>query len=635
MIYRFFLLGLLACAMMVGAFAADHPRILVGAGDVPALREKITREPWKSMYERMVADAELGQYDSFKAGDPWGEATNAFRCASLYMLTGDDAWAKKARGYVELRINDTTTGGKGKGNGWATGIFGLSQSFYGKNVAMAYDLCYGAPSWDADFSAKVSKKLLEEANFMMANGGSGYPNNNASNWVGIRYSSTGLCYMATDETLPADALKNVTWRVIRYVQENNGSNAKTSGWSIEGLGYTGYPWGHVGPYFIGLTRMDPKNDVLKLASVQMACWSLYPSMIHAQGSTIHPDFGDDNPGMTGDGCFGMAFRLAPAALQPGIKYWYDRTVGIKGTKDYDQGRGGTIYSILYYPDKLEEKNPLTIPEWRAAMADTGGIGMFLFRNNYNDKNDIEAQLYLKLMGNKGHNGPDALSFRIIGMDNPWAVGGGRYGGAKIAGSDCYQHSMNTLYPSDPDGALKTNGNSGKVEGTPEIIENGGGDLVAHIDVNNVGVKDHTRRFIAEYGKEIGCEAAYIICDTSTDGKFWQLATYEPNVITTVDNTFTITAPDGATMQGTVLYAAGGPRFKTGTRPRGTDFIKAKNNGFITLQSDDGGYVVVLTIAKKGHAHPAISATGTWGATPDGTVKVGNFTVTIKGDVVTR
>ena len=125
---------------------------------------------------------------------------------------------------------------------------------------------------------------------------------------------------------------------------------------------------------------------------------------------------------------------------------------------------------------------------------------------------------------------------------------------------------------------------------------------------------------------------YVICDTSDDGKFWQLCTLEPNRIATQANTFAITGPTGGSMKGTVLYPAK-PTFATGTRIRGSDAGKFKNNNFVHHQSEDGCHLVVLTVAKKGQPHPPVSATGTWGKTPNGTVVVGRFAVTIKGDEV--
>ena len=116
--------------------------------------------------------------------------------------------------------------------------------------------------------------------------------------------------------------------------------------------------------------------------------------------------------------------------------------------------------------------------------------------------------------------------------------------------------------------------------------------------------------------------------------FWQLCTLEQNpVIVTGEHTFLITGPTGSTLQGTILYSAGSPRLRTGKRLRGSEVGVYKNNNFIHFLSDDGCYLVVLTIAEKGRRHPEVSATGAWGPDPRGLVKVGRLQVLFDGDSV--
>jgi hypothetical protein len=155
---------------------------------------------------------------------------------------------------------------------------------------------------------------------------------------------------------------------------------------------------------------------------------------------------------------GFAFAFCPPELHPGMKFWYDRTVGLRGDRTFDNARFGTIASILYYPGAaVPEKDPMTMPGWRALFLDPAGNGFFTWRNRYRDTGDLVAQVYVKRRGNRGHSGPDALSFRILGLDTLWAVGGGRYG-PKWNGQDAYLRSMNTLYPADPDSRLEISRN---------------------------------------------------------------------------------------------------------------------------------------------------------------------------------
>jgi len=47
----------LTVAMLATALAQDHPRLLFGREDVPALRERIKKEPHKSMADQLKAAA--------------------------------------------------------------------------------------------------------------------------------------------------------------------------------------------------------------------------------------------------------------------------------------------------------------------------------------------------------------------------------------------------------------------------------------------------------------------------------------------------------------------------------------------------------------------------------------------------
>lgn len=632
-------LGTLAVAAAVAftsfahaATPAEHPRLLISKSDIPALRKKIQQEPFKSMAARLKADADAGNWGAGPLQSDYDHIIAAHRHGFLYVLTGDDAHARTARKYVEKVVD---------GKDWARkNQKGLSLYITGLFTSLTYDHCYGAPSWDAAFSDKISKKLLQQADVIFTSGGSGQNNSPASNWQALRWSSAGLAYMATDETLAKPENINTAYgRVARYMRENVGADKNSRGWNIEGLGYNYYPMGNgVVPFAVAMQRKDPAKDLRKdIIGTRYTLWTCYAALVKAPTSLapnglIRPDFGDDNPGTNFEGTLGWSFWLSEPAITPGLKYWYDKTVGLEGNKTFDNSRFGTVSSILYYPADVTAKDPLSIPEWRNALLEIGGNGYITFRNAYKDNTDVVGQMYVKLRGNKGHSGPDALSFRKVGLDTIWAAGGGRYGPKNPkSGQDVYIASMNTVYPADPDSRLPTNGNAGKLLGTPIIHPDGSGHAVAHIAANNVGTKNHTRWFISSFAPETGAHAAFVIADTSDDGKFWQFATLETNKITPAKDGFTITTDTGATLKATVVYPPGPLTIKTGTRARGSDAFAIKNNNFALVEGKDGDYLVVVTLAKKGQQHPAVS--GSWSAEGKGQVKVGQWSATIDGENV--
>ncbi|MEI7766540.1 MAG: hypothetical protein WCJ97_03780 [Phycisphaerae bacterium] len=620
----------LSASLLVGlslaslAVAADHPRLLFSVKDMDALRMRVKQEPYATMVKTLNADLDKDNWGVGPATAGYDQIMSAHRYAFMYQLTKNDAFAKKARDLLTPYL---------EGRNWANPrTKGLTLFVNGAYAGLVYDYCYGAPSWDDAYAKTVSAKIKQMGDVVLKSGGAEQNNSPASNWQGLRYSTGGLMMLATDEATDATAVDGAYGRVIRYLNENLGNSSTSRGWNIEGLGYTFYPMGNgVAPFLIALKRHKPEVDFHKDApALKWTLWTTYASMVTTPTGLWRPDFGDDNPGTNGEGCYGFAFYFAPDEIKPALKFWYDRTIGIKGNRTYDAGRFGTVSSILFYPADLAEKDPMTVPAWREALADTGGVGYTVFRNHYKDNTDIVAQLYAKLRGNKGHGGPDALSFRIVGLDTIWGTGGGRYG-PKTNGQDTYWRSQNTLYPVDPDARLTDNANRGKYVGKPVLNADGGGGVVMNIAQNNVGTANHTRRFFADFSQS-GANAAFVISDTSDDGKFWQMATLETNKITTDKNSFTITTATGHTLKGTVLYPAT-TTFNVGTRLRGSDVGPIKNNNFVTCTSPDGDYLIVLTMAEKGKSHPVPTATGTWSDKPDGTVTVGKLKVTVKGDEI--
>lgn len=622
---------LLLGALLTTLPAADHPRLLFGAGELPLLRGRRAQEPYASMLNRMIAIAQ-------RSGTQWQQSESAMNCAFLYAITGEDAWALRAKGYVEQRLNDTV-------QPWAVSTKGLNLYFHGKAVAIAYDLCHDAPSWSS-FRSTVSKKLLAQAEFIYGNGGTEQNTNPASNWQANRYASAGLCYLATDESFAEANLTACFAKVNAYLASNMGTGSGNRGWNAEGRGYTTYPWGHIGPYAIAAKRL--RNQDIRAATpdaVDFALWTVYAGSARIVGATggqyaIHPDFGDDDPngGSIGEGCYGLAFRFCPPALHPGLVHWYDRLKGSNGDGTWDSFRGGTIYSYLFHPGTtVSPADPLGIPAWRGAFADTVGNGMFVFRNRYQTADDLISEVYVKLRGDRGHNGPDALGFRIVGHDTIWATGGGRYGTRDAMNVDPYWRSQNSLYAVDPStGAFSVNGNSGTIVGTPAQHAQGGGTMVASIATSNVGVSNHTRRFLADHTAS-GADGAWVISDTSDNGRFWQLCTLEVNTIVTAGNTFTISAPNGATLRGTVLHPAA-PKFTVGIRARGSAAgwhgKTYANNRFVSFESQDGDHLVVLTAVPAGRAHPAVATTAGSGAATGRILSIGSLQVQISGDAIT-
>jgi hypothetical protein len=634
----FLFLSCVICLAVTSLNAAGtHPRLMFQQHEVPALRDKVQHEPWSLMYQALQDDL----WKDSQARNPidWTASNRDLlwpgqRAAFLYVISGDDTYAAICREVCRRAMDDPLWG--------LASTKGLTLYDFAYRVALMYDWCYNAPSWDTAFREEVSLKLREMADLIVDNGGTEQNKSPASNWQGIRGAAAAWTYLAIDD--PYDSVRfEAAWnRVATYLRENLGTSADGRGWNIEGLGYTYYPMGDfIGAYGYAQWRNDPTRDLRTVTpAAPWNFWTVYATAVHMPGQNvaIHPDWGDDNAAAIFSGTLGQAFWWMPETFHPAMLYTYDNLVGPEGDLTWDKSRAGTIWSILFHPGwEQTQLDPFLLPSWQDGYIETGGNGYITWRNDTDGIEDIIAQTYTKLRGNMGHSGPDGLGFRIIGLDNAWAVGGGRYG-PQINGQHAYYHSMNSLYPVEPGSTLTISGDSGSFVGDPVVTPDGSGHAVMQMARSNLNVHDWTRRFAADYSGRGGAEAVFIISDTSTDGRWWQMVTHEDNTIATNGNTFTITGANGNRMEGTIVYPTGASII-TGNRIRGSTFnsfadVVSTTNDFLYFEGTEGDFLVVLTLVRDGEPTPSVSATGTWnGPAPSGTVQVGGLSLSINGDAL--
>lgn len=598
--------------------AAIHPRLFFDNTDLPALRSRVNNPVGTEMLNLLKTqyETECVTLDTTTTGN---KSRLAAIAGFLYLMTENEDYAIKSYEYTYKTIIDNN-------ETWAaSALKGLTSYWSAYCVSFAYDWCYNSPNWTADNKLFVSNKLKTMADMITTNGGTEQNTNAASNWQGIRGASAILAYLVCDDEYNPINYSTMQSKLNKYVIQNFGDSLQSSGWNIEGLGYEYYPVGNfIGPAGIAMERINKEDGLKKYASFVNSYWTIYATLstgIDLLGfGGFRPDFGDDNPHVTGEGVFGQSFYYLPPAMQPAAKFWYDKAVGTgRATQKYDGYRLGLIWSYMYYPFDVVAENPANADSWKTLMQDNvGGNGYYTYRNQFKDGSDEIAQLYVKQRGDKGHAGPDALSFRILGTNSAWAIGGGRYG--KIVAhmnQEVYWHLMNTVYPTEPlvtkigsAGCTncKTNSNSGTIVGVPYQSEDGSGHVISEMATNNVWTVGHKRWFVADYDSlNTGCRAFYLIADSTVNGKYWQMVTAVENTISTDANTFTITSPNGSSMKGTV-FMAGTTTIKTGTSVRGSTFGLATESKFITIQGTTNKFLVTLSVVENAEIHPVPTLT---------------------------
>jgi hypothetical protein len=627
-----------------------HPRLFFDAAELETIRARMDQEPYASMLAYMIEQRDFG--DAFRPHDPTLEAhlvQRAQASAFIYALTGDETYAADARSDIEAAWALI-------GNTWASSaVKGLTLYARATRLATAYDLCASSEAWDPGFNYAVSKRLVEIATVIVTNGGTEQPNDLGSNWHAARGSSGGIALLATDHTFDTAMVASSHQRASGYLNTNQGTGA-TRGWNPEGVGYTAYAIGSfLGPYAIAAKR-NAVGDLTQHTGLQWMPWTGFvgaTSALNVYGfGGVKTDWSDDNAHVGGEGIYGMAFAFAPPSLLPGLRHAYDRFMGSLSPygANWDAHRAGTFWSILYYPADIPAQDPTEIWDWHRGSDDSNGLGVFTFRNAYQNRDDILVQFKARLKApTQSHDGPDGLGFRIIGLGAPFAIGGGR---DLVAG----ELNQATVYPSNPDVDVTRNSNTGSLIGTPLIKPDGGGHTIASMATNNVGTTNHKRWFVTDYDSvHTGAEAVIIVADSSSNGTYWQIPTFIGNTVTSAGNTFTISGANGATLQGTILHPGASPVITIGTKARGSryavhdvvtgnynatlaqydanpvDFPLVTENRYLHIQGNgDGDFLVVMTMVSSG-THPAVTRTS--GTVADAVITVGTKNYALNADNV--
>jgi hypothetical protein len=623
---------------------SEHPRLFYSSEDLPAIREKLNREPYASMFQTLSDHLDAGNF--FRPTDESDGRSLLMRArghAKMYSLTDDEAHAQSARNDVLLAFDLI-------GDDWAsTATKGLDLYTWAKDLAIIYDLCASSEAWDASLNYEASRRLLEVAEVISDNGGAQQASDPGSNWQGNRGASAGLALLATDHQIDPEMLETAHARVVNYLNANAGFRSGSQGWNPEGFGYTAYPIGSfVGPYGVAAAAHDPGRDLRSSERMQWKTWTGFAGATTAMDvygtGGVKTDWANDNAHVGGEGIYGLSFFYSGDSFKGALRYAYDRFMGELSPNgpNWDAVRHGSFWSILYYPEDIAPQNPLENWEWHQASDDRSGLGLFTFRDGYEDENDVLAQFKARLYTlAQANDGPDGLGFRIIGKGSSFVVGGGR-------ASDEGRLNQPLVYPSNPDSALPINSSTGSVVGSPLIKPDGGGHIIAQMATNNVGTNSHKRWFITDFDKAATqADATFIVADTSTDGLFWQLPTYLNNTVEVNGNTFLITGTSGATLKGTVLYPTGSPVITTGTKARGDGYTLSQGgtlatedpvtnprileNRYLHVQGDGtGDFLVVMTLQETG-SHPNVLQTG--GNISNALIQVGNRSYQLETDAV--
>ncbi len=560
-----------------------HPRLFVGAAEIPQLRERLTTAPYRDMFEALRRQAEQKPYDPAEATGMYDMRIRHW--AQMYLLSGEARYAEWSAEITRRFIRDPEfwNNPESKGLSRAAGLF---------SVAMAYDLCHDA--WPEDLRRETSRELMESARELMRSMGAGANTRIGNNWQGVRYGSAGLAALACDEPGRLELAKETYTLMIRHLR----ANLSSGGWNPEGIGYMIYPTTFTAPFGIAAARAslgDLRKDV---PAYPLSFWAALAGTVNIpqlHGRGLRADLADDHPGFKADGILGLSFYYGPENTHPALRWMYDYLVGERGDQSYDINEwGGGLYSILFYPSTLPAVRP---DELLGRSFVDRASGVALFRDRFQDENDIVALVNAtQRRADGGHAGPDVNTFRILGRGGFFVTGAGRTG--DTAG-------QTNLFAGPP----PRNGNNdlGKLLELDWDESKARGR--AHLSGSSMGVLEHHRHFYVDYGEGNAADALFLNSDSSLNGKVWRLNTPEFNTVTLEGNAFVLTSPGGASLRVTVLEPAN-PGFRTGSVERGGGLNhsgfpyhgkKFANNTWIEF--DVEGRAAVLMTLQRGEAPP--------------------------------
>lgn len=576
-----------------------HPRGIVSAREVPALRQKVQKKPYSDYLNTIKHSArELAKHCQSPEASSYDLGYAALNYSCLYLCTGEKKYADSAYIFLQTVVHDSEIFNNLRAKG-------LSRGALLRNTAICYDFCFD--QWSLDQQKLVAKKMFEL--LVSVNSSMGFSANYAleSNWMGVRWGSVLLAAAVCDEFAPMPGQRPANlpylWDSKARLFDHLKVSFRQNGWHVESLSYMGYDFFFSMPALRAFSRIVRKEkpgfglkDVAPNALNSARTFATATVAIETlNGKGMKPDLSDDNA-MTGNLIYPIALPLLPPQQAPYLKWMIQYT---DPGKDYFDKWGISFLKIAYMPDTIEAQNPEKAG-W-LNFVDTEQ-GVTLFRNRFKDENDIVAAFTATAARPNGHQGYDNLTFRLIGLGSYWAIGAGRTG--EIAG-------QTNLFPTG-----KLHKKTGEKR-TGKLLDYGfraNGSGFAKAQGSCVRVGNHRRFFAVDFDESTGAQAFVVVADSSANGRRWRLNTPEFNRVSFQKNGFTLTAPHGATLRALVLsdsapqidtsrvrYGGSTVHNNPGIRYRGKryDFNTAID---VLCQKN---IVVAITLQPKGKKHPKI------------------------------
>ncbi len=413
--------ALLALGLVVTASAeAPDPQALLFMTEarVAEMRQAIARprthhaEAFAAMKAR-VDEGSLRPYEpGFHAdNNAYLASWRAREAAMLYRLTGDRRYAQAAIQSLREHTRDAGTSGSG-----------LARAQTSAGHAIAYN--WAGEAWSAEDRRWVEDRMKTALDAWPRFGHPNLGHSRGSNWVAVtRGGELILLLGAGEQVARADRLNFLVRELERHIQSGYGS----IGMSQEGVGYMSYGASFLFSSALALESRGDSRLTDRLRRIEP-----WKSLMFA-GAFSYTGRHDDRArflqsGVAGgnfyeEGWASLTLGLAPEEVLPYVVHWYDRHTGVRNPRPpaikYDSHRAGTTFALIYYPERLESRDPTGA--WPPAVGDNRGY--YFFRNRFADANDIQ----ISVMADTNHhshawNQPEATAINVLAFGNHFIAG---------------------------------------------------------------------------------------------------------------------------------------------------------------------------------------------------------------------
>ncbi len=494
-------------------------------------------------------------------------------------------------------------------------------------TAVAYDLCHDA--WDVGTRAKVRAWLREEAGRLVEKvGGADEPEAPQPEHVAA-HAVAGLAEMAilsdADDKAAAGRIGDREKAVLAYLDRYVGPR----GFDANGESVREAAFGSGILEFLRALRRVMGRD-----------WTGHPAVTHALVPMIYQSVPDVGIAVTGEptatvdrtGLFALGTDLAPEATRPAIA-WLFRKVG--GEKYLGIVRPHHTLPML--TSGMDAIEPAAPGEGWDRLVQSDAARFVVFRNRWQDAGDCAVVVHdgiLRVVGPAAvwvsHRGPHAAMWSHdpgAGAQDNVFLFSTNLGKSRVYDLKAERKLVDCRLGEGADTASFVFSLKGKIDARMKELE-----VTKRVDNKKVTEKiplaqggpfEGARVLGVDYSGRSGAPAVFVVADRLTGGgevpRTWVLHVGMEAEVEAREGGFTLTGPDGYTLEATVLYPKGLAFKSTGNRPV-ANFLSANT---------DGDRVEVVMTVQKGKA-PDVKA-GDKGL--DGKVTVGGVTVTKQGDAI--